>query len=89
MPQNDAEFRRRLIDRVDALRAAARMSKEEFTAAAGPVAARSWTRFVAANESDAWHYLSIETLDRIAAAFNVGGADLVRFRSEVEKLRHR
>jgi hypothetical protein len=80
MPKNDAEFRRRLIDRVDALRVAARMSEEEFFATAGPVAAKGWARFVAADGSDAWEHLSIETLDRVAGAFDIGGADLLRFK---------
>lgn len=80
MPNNDAEFRYRLIDRVNTLRVASGMSQEEFLATAGPVTANSWTRFVAADENDAWEHLSIETLDRIAWAFDIGGADLLRFK---------
>jgi len=85
MAKSSAEFRRKLIARVDALRVAAGMSKEEFFARTGPVVAKGWTSFVAAHESDAWNHISIETLDRIAAAFEIRAAALVRFKSKPER----
>jgi hypothetical protein len=80
MPNSDAEFRRRLIDRVNTLRVAAGMSKEEFFATARSSCGQQLGQIVAADENEAWEHLSIETLDRVAGAFDIGGADSLRFK---------
>ena len=77
--KSDGKFRRRLLGRVEALRIAAAMSREEFVAAAGIIAGKAWTQFVAADERKAWQHLSIGVLDDIAGALDVSGTDLVHF----------
>ncbi len=77
----DNEFRRRLIERVEALRAAALMSSDEFNARVGPPAAKGWAKFIAADARDPWSHLSVGTLEGIAAAFEIGGSDLLSFKS--------
>jgi hypothetical protein len=74
------EYRRRLIARVEALRAEAGMPMPRFRQQIGPVAARKWVRFVTADDEDAWNYFSLKAIDRIAKVFGVG-AELLSFRS--------
>jgi hypothetical protein len=77
----DTEFRSRLIERVEALRAAALMCTDEFNARVGPPAAKSWAKFVAADARDPWSHLSVGTLERIAEAFEIAGSDMLSFKS--------
>jgi hypothetical protein len=51
---SDKEYRRRLIARVETLRAEAGMPMLRFHQQIGPVAARKWARFVAASDEEAW-----------------------------------
>jgi hypothetical protein len=82
MPKDrDSEFRNRLIARVEALRAAALMTRGEFNAKVGPPIAKNWAKFVAANDTEAWSHLSVQTLERIAAAFEIGSQELLSFKS--------
>ena len=82
MPHMDnREFRRRLIARVEALRIEFRLPKLVFYERIGPVAAKRWARFVAAHDDDAWNYFPLKYMDRIAAMFGIGGADLLRLKS--------
>jgi hypothetical protein len=74
------EYRRRLIARVEALRAEAGMPMLSFHQQIGPVAARDWAKFVAASEEEAWSYFSLKAVDRIANLFGVG-AELLSFKS--------
>jgi hypothetical protein len=84
MPTMDNnEYRRRLIARVEALRAEAAMPMLRFHQQIGPVAGRKWARFVAANDEEAWNYFSLKAVDRIARLFNVG-AELLSFRSRMD-----
>ena len=75
------EYRRRLIDRVEALRREAGMPMLRLHQQLGPVAARNWARFVAASDEEAWNYFSLKAVDRIGKLFGVG-AELLSFRSE-------
>jgi hypothetical protein len=52
------EYRRRLIARVEALRAEVGMPMLRFRQQIGPVAARDWARFVAASD-EAWNYFRL------------------------------
>jgi hypothetical protein len=77
---NNNEYRRRLIARVEALRAEAGMPMLRFHQQIGPVAARDWARFVATSDEEAWNYFSLKAVDRIANLFGVG-AELLSFKS--------
>jgi hypothetical protein len=77
---NNKDYRRRLIARVEALRAEAGMPMLRFHQQIGPVAARDWTRFVATSDEEAWNYFSLKAVDRIANLFGVG-AELLSFKS--------
>jgi len=84
MPTMDNnEYRRRLIARVEALRAEAAMPMLRFRQQIGPVAARDWARFVAASDDEAWKYFSLKAVDRIADLFGVG-AELLSFKSQTD-----
>jgi hypothetical protein len=84
MPNMDNnEYRRRLIARVEALRAEAGMPMLRFRQQIGPVAARDWARFVAAGDEEAWNYFSLKAVDRIANLFDVG-AELLSFKSRTD-----
>lgn len=77
---SDKEYRRRLIERVEALRTEAALPKLSFQQQIGPVAARYWTRFATASDEEAWNHFSLKAIDRIAKVFGIGGADLLSFR---------
>jgi hypothetical protein len=77
---SNKEYRRRLIARVEALRADAAMPMLRFYQQLGPAAARDWARFVAASDEEAWNYFSLKVIDRIANLFGVG-AELLSFKS--------
>jgi hypothetical protein len=84
MPTMDNnEYRRRLIARVEALRAEAGMPMLRFRQQIGPVAARDWARFVAASDEEAWNYFSLKAVDRIANLFDVG-AEPLSFKSRTD-----
>ena len=76
---SDKQYRRRLIARVEALRTEAAMPMLRFHQQLGPVAARKWTKFVTANDEEAWNYFSLKAIDRIAELFGVG-AELLQFK---------
>ena len=76
---SDKEYRRRLIARVEALRTEAAMPMLRFHQQLGPVAARKWTKFVTANDEEAWNYFSLKVIHRIAELFGVG-AELLQFK---------
>jgi hypothetical protein len=76
---SDKQYRRRLIARVEALRTEAAMPMLRFHQQLGPVAARKWTKFVAANDEEAWNYFSLKAVERIAELFGVG-AKLLQFK---------
>jgi len=80
---NNKEYRRRLIARVEALRAEAAMPMLRFHQQIGPVAARKWARFVAASKEEAWNHFSLKAVDRIGKLFGVG-AELLSFRSRTD-----
>jgi hypothetical protein len=77
---SDKEYRRRLIARVEGLRAEVGMPMLRFHQQIGPVAARKWARFVGASDEEAWNYFSLKTVDRIGKVFGVG-AKLLSFKS--------
>lgn len=77
---NNKEYQRKLIARVEALRAEAAMPMLRFRQQIGPAAARDWARFVAATDEEAWSYFSLKVIDRIANLFGVG-AELLSFKS--------
>ena len=74
------EYRRRLIARVEALRAEAAMPMLRFHQQIGPVATRKWVKFVAASDEEAWNYFSLKAVDQIGMLFGVG-AELLSFKS--------
>ena len=76
---SDKEYRRRLIARVEALRTEAAMPMLRFHQQLGPVAARKWTKFVTANDEEAWNNFSLKAVGRIAELFGVG-AELLQFK---------
>jgi hypothetical protein len=76
---SDKQYRRRLIARVEALRTEAAMPMLRFHQQLGPVAARKWTKFVTANDEEAWNYFSLKAIHRIAELFGVG-AELLQFK---------
>jgi hypothetical protein len=76
---SDKQYRRRLIARVEALRTEAAMPMLRFHQQLGPVAARKWTKFVTANDEEAWNYFSLKAVERIAELFGVG-AELLQFK---------
>jgi len=78
---SNSEYRRRLIARVEALRAEASMPMLRFHQQIGPVAARKWARFVAPSDEEAWNYFSLKAVDRIGKLFGVG-AELLSFKSQ-------
>jgi hypothetical protein len=77
---SNSEYRRRLIDRVEALRTEAGMPMLRLHQQLGPVAARKWARFAAASDEEAWNCFSLKAIDRIAKLFGMG-AELLSFRS--------
>jgi hypothetical protein len=83
LTMDNNEYRGRLIARVEALRAAAAMPMLRFHQQIGPVAARKWAKFVAANDEEAWNYFSLKVVDRIAKLFGVG-AELLSFKSRTD-----
>jgi hypothetical protein len=84
MPTMDNnEYRRRLIARVEALRAEAAMPMLRFHQEIGPVAARDWAKFVTASDEEAWSHFSLKAVARIAKLFGVG-AELLSFRSRTD-----
>jgi hypothetical protein len=78
--KDDAEYRRRLIERVEALREEARMSKLAFHQQIGPAASDSWTKFTTASDEETWHHFSLKAMSRIGCLFGVG-AELFQFKS--------
>jgi hypothetical protein len=76
---SDKQYRRRLIARVEALRTEAAMPMLRFHQQLGPVAARKWTKFVTANDEEAWNHFSLKAVERIAELFGVG-AELLQFK---------
>ena len=83
---DDNEYRRRLIERVEALRKEAGMSKLTFRQQIGPIAAKKWSRFVTAREEEAWNYFSLKAIERIGQLFGLG-TELLQFPSNQN--RHR
>jgi hypothetical protein len=77
---DDAEYRRRLIERVEASRQEARMSKPAFHQQIGPAASDSWTKFATASDEEAWHHFSLKAMSRIRFLFEVG-VELLQFKS--------
>ena len=75
---DDNEYRRRLIERVEALRKEAGMPKLTFRQQIGPFAAKKWIRFVTAREEEAWNYFSLKAMERISKVFGIG-AELLQF----------
>jgi hypothetical protein len=76
---SNKEYRRSLIARVEALRTEAAMPMLRFHQQIGPVAARRWTKFVTANDEEAWNNLSLKAVARIAELFGIG-AELLQFK---------
>jgi hypothetical protein len=68
---------------VEALRAEAAMPMLRFHQQIGPVAARRWAKFVAANDEEAWNHFSLKAVDRIGKLFGIG-AELLSFRSRTD-----
>jgi hypothetical protein len=78
--EGNDNFRQKLISRVEELRVAGKMTKQEFVTLIGPPAATSWEAFVAADASDAWNHVSTKMFERIAQVFGIGSAELLRFK---------
>jgi hypothetical protein len=83
---SDKEYRRRLIARVEALRTEAAMPMLRFHQQLGPVAARRWTKFVTANDEEAWNDFSLKAVERIAELFGVG-VELLQFKPNQDRSR--
>jgi len=83
---HDNEYRRRLIERVEALRKEAGMSNLTFRQQIGPIAAKKWIRFVTAREEEAWNYFSLKAIERIGQLFGLG-AELLQFPSDQNERR--
>ena len=83
LTMDNNEYRRRLIERVEALRTEAAMPMLRFHQQIGPVAARKWARFVAASDDEAWNYFSLKAVDGIGKLFGIG-AELLSFRSRTD-----
>jgi hypothetical protein len=83
---DDNEYRRRLIERVEALRKDAGMPMLTFRQQIGPIAARKWIMFVTAKEEEAWNYFSLKAIGRIGQLFALG-AELLQLPSNQN--RHR
>ena len=69
---DNIEYRRRLIERVEALRIEARITRLAFHQQIGPVAAGHWTKFAMSDEEAAWKFFSLQAVNRIAELLRVG-----------------
>ena len=69
---DNIEYRRRLIERVEALRIEARITRLAFHQQIGPVAAGHWTEFATSNKEEAWKFFSLQAVNRIAELLRVG-----------------
>ena len=79
---DDREYRRRLIDRVEALRTVESMTKLRFRQLIGPVAARCWTNFADNSDDEAWNHFSLKIIENIAKGLRVGAVELLIFTSQ-------
>ncbi len=78
--RSNAQYRRRLIARVEALIQEALMPKPDFHQQIGPVASEFWTKFTTSSDEEAWNHFSMKGIDRIGRIFGVG-SELLHFKS--------
>ncbi|MEG9437413.1 hypothetical protein JAO29_14750 [Edaphobacter sp. HDX4] len=74
----DDDLRQRIINRVESLRTALTMTKDEFRALIGPPASSNWMSFVEADASEAWNHVTPQMFEKIAKALGIGSGELLQ-----------
>jgi hypothetical protein len=82
---DDREYRRRLIARVEALRAVESMTRLRFRQLIGPVAARGWENFVDNSDETSWNHFSLKVIGSIAKGLGVSAVEMLIFTSQGEE----
>jgi|GEM_PF-1773651 len=70
--------RQKIIARVEELRTAQRMTKQEFHIRIGVSEARSWRGFVGSKADEAWKRVTPQMFEKIAHLFDIDSADLLK-----------
>jgi hypothetical protein len=70
--------RQKIIARVEELRTAQRMTKQEFHTQIGVSEARSWRSFVGSDADEAWKRVTPQMFEKIAHLFGIDSADLLK-----------
>jgi hypothetical protein len=70
--------RQRIIARVEVLRTAKRMTKQEFHEQIGSSAFENWQGFVHSDGGDSWKHVTPQMFEKIARVFGIGSAELLQ-----------
>jgi len=70
--------RQKIVARVEELRTAQGMTKQEFHTRIGASEARSWRSFVGSEASEAWKRVTPQMFEKIAHLFGIDSADLLK-----------
>jgi hypothetical protein len=78
-PEKRGEYRRqKIIARVETLRTAQTITKQEFHIRIGPPAFESWRGFVDSDASEAWNRVTPQMFEKIAQVLGIDSAELLQ-----------